>query len=154
MDWEGLQVVLDTCLQLQSPLPSPCLLLWDICSCYSTGTTWISQPLVRAGNSEHTKPAASPPTPPASSLCFTQTSAQISCPGCPEAHPCGSCLDTEALALKCSEGHLTAQQLPGEDWFLHPCCSACPGCVQSEALAAPSPFCSLIRRGEGSRESV
>lgn len=70
----------------------------------------------------------------------------------PEAHPCGSSLDTEALALKRSERHLTPQHLPGEEQFLHPRCSACPGYVPSEALAAPSPFCSLIRWGEGSRD--
>lgn len=33
----------------------------------------------------------------------------------PEAHPCGSSLDSEALALKRSERHLTPRQLPGED---------------------------------------
>lgn len=37
----------------------------------------------------------------------------------PEVHPCGSSLDTEALALKCSERHLAPSHVPREDQFLH-----------------------------------
>lgn len=85
----GLQVVLGT--PLQSPLPSPCLLLRGTCRCYSRGTTWISQGFqsFQAGSSQlgagcclHTKAGEPLPTPPPSSLWFTQASAQISSPRC------------------------------------------------------------------------
>ena len=37
----------------------------------------------------------------------------------PKVHPCGSSLDTEALALKCSERPLAPSHIPREDQFLH-----------------------------------
>lgn len=37
----------------------------------------------------------------------------------PEVHPCGSSLDTEALALKCSERHLAPSHVLREGQSLH-----------------------------------
>lgn len=66
----------------------------------------------------------------------------------PEAHPCGSSLDTEALAPKRSERHLTPWGGPVSASLM----LCLPWVCSVRGLGSPSHFCSLIHWGEGSRD--
>lgn len=168
MDWEGLHCLVQGCSQSWVPLshfslhcPPPAS--FSRLSAGVTAEGLLGFPnLSQAGNSQLGEAAVCTPDllpvlphhlPAHSDLPKPQHKSSLPVAMLsPEAHPCGSSMDTEVLALKRSGRHLTPQQLPGEDQFLHPWCSACPGFVQSKALAAPSPFCSLIHWGQSSRD--